>query len=91
MLESFDRSIDLELIFRHTTHENQTDSVLLIGYWLNWFMRKLDPLLALKINNSLILSFLKKHMAIQVDISDCLNLLEKEKDYVEVGLTKPWA
>lgn len=54
-------------------------------------MRKLDPLLALKINNSLILRFLKKHLNLQVDISDCLDLLEKEKDNVEVGLTKPWA
>lgn len=77
--------------FRHTTHETQTDSVLLIGYWLNWFMKKLDPLLALKINNSLILRFTKRHINYPKDISDCDSFLGKEKENIEEGLTKPWA
>ncbi|XP_066250052.1 platelet-activating factor acetylhydrolase-like [Euwallacea similis] len=76
---------------KHTTHENQTDSVLLVGYWLNWFMRKLNPLLALKINNSLILRFLSQNVNPLVDISDCTALLEQERHNVEMGLTKPWA
>ncbi|CAG9763343.1 unnamed protein product [Ceutorhynchus assimilis] len=75
---------------RHTTHENQTDSVLLMGYWLNWFMKKLNPLLALKINNSLILKFLNKHIAYK-NIEDCIEILEKEKFNIDEGLTQPWA
>ncbi|XP_050311173.1 platelet-activating factor acetylhydrolase-like [Anthonomus grandis grandis] len=76
---------------KHTTHENQTDSALLVGCWLNWFMRKLDPLLALKINNALVLKFLNRHLKCPADVSDCLELLESEKENVEEGLTKPWA
>ncbi|XP_030746400.1 platelet-activating factor acetylhydrolase-like [Sitophilus oryzae] len=76
---------------KHTTHENQTDSVLLIGYWLNWFMKKLDPLVALRINNSLIFTFLNKHINFPNDVTECEQLLEKEAVNVEEGLTKPWA
>lgn len=54
-------------------------------------MRKIDPLLALKINNSLILNFLDKYVDSPSDISDCKDILEKEKSNYESGLTKPWA
>ncbi|KAL1494972.1 hypothetical protein ABEB36_010471 [Hypothenemus hampei] len=76
---------------KHTTHENQTDTVLLVGYWLNWFMKKINPLKALKINNSLILKFFKDHLKYPENISDCLEILNKEVDNIELGLTKPWA
>ncbi|XP_060522392.1 platelet-activating factor acetylhydrolase-like isoform X2 [Cylas formicarius] len=77
---------------RHTTHESQTDSVLLIGYWLNWFMKKLDPLQALRINNCLILRFLNKTLGYPGDVRDCVDYLKvEEKENVERGLTKPWA
>jgi len=75
----------------HTTHESQTDSVLLVGYWLNWFMKKLDPLLALRINNALILKFLNEQITFPVELGDCDTLLEREKHNVEEGLTRPWA
>ncbi|XP_076275882.1 platelet-activating factor acetylhydrolase-like [Rhynchophorus ferrugineus] len=76
---------------KHTTHESQTDSVLLIGYWLNWFMKKLNPLQALKINNALILTYLHKEISFPVNVGDCEALLRKEMGNFEEGLTKPWA
>lgn len=45
-----------------TTHENQTDTVHIAGYWLDWFMKKLDPVIASKINHALILRFLEHHI-----------------------------
>ncbi|KAJ8936369.1 hypothetical protein NQ314_012388 [Rhamnusium bicolor] len=75
----------------HTTHENQSDSVLLIGYWLNWFMRKLNPLVALRINNALILKFVNQYTNYPSNIEVYNNYLEKQKQNIEFGLTKPWA
>lgn len=74
-----------------TTHENQTDTVLVFGYWLNWFMRKLDPHLALKLNNALILRFLKQHTHDPGNIDDVEMFLDAEKVNVVAGLPKPWA
>ncbi|KAJ8923120.1 hypothetical protein NQ315_001673 [Exocentrus adspersus] len=76
---------------KHTTHENQTDSVLLIGYWLNWFMKKLDPLAALKINNALIMEFLNHCVGYPANIESDRQYLEQQTDNIEPGLTKPWA
>ncbi|KAJ8986162.1 hypothetical protein NQ317_005636 [Molorchus minor] len=75
----------------HTTHENQTDSVLLIGYWLNWFMRKIDPQVALKINNALILEFLSAHISYPSDVDWHRKYLVQQKHNIECGLTRPWA
>ncbi|EEB14848.1 Platelet-activating factor acetylhydrolase precursor, putative [Pediculus humanus corporis] len=47
---------------KHTTHENQSDTAHIIGYWLNIFMRKIKKVLATRINNGLILRFLNKHV-----------------------------
>jgi|GEM_PF-4018187 len=47
---------------RHTTHENQSDSVHLIGYWLNLIMKKLNPVTATRLNNALIVRFLREQM-----------------------------
>lgn len=33
-----------------------------MGYWLNWFMTKLDPDVGTKINNHLTLKFLNQHI-----------------------------
>lgn len=76
---------------KHTTHENQTDTVLLLGYWLNWFMKKLDPIVALKINNALVAEFLNSHTGYPADVKEERQYLEEQKDNVESGLTKPWA
>ncbi|KAH0816648.1 hypothetical protein GEV33_006141 [Tenebrio molitor] len=75
----------------HTTHESQTDTVLLVGYWLNWFMKKLEPSVGLKINNSLILEFLENYVGSPCDVADCKQYLEEQRVNLEVGLTKPWA
>ncbi|KAJ3646815.1 hypothetical protein Zmor_024385 [Zophobas morio] len=75
----------------HTTHEHQGDTAMLFGSWMNWFMKKLDPLVALKINNCLVLEFLDKYVGSPSDITDCREFLELEKPSYEVGLTKPWA
>lgn len=77
-------------IFSHTTHENQTDSVLVLGYWLNWFMKKLNPYIALQINNGLILRFLKKHTGHDEKIDDCEAFLHEQDNNIESGLTRPW-
>ncbi|PSN34783.1 hypothetical protein C0J52_06205 [Blattella germanica] len=47
---------------RQTTHESQSDTPHLVGYWLNWKMKKLPPVVASKINNLLILDFYQKHI-----------------------------
>ncbi|XP_045476465.1 platelet-activating factor acetylhydrolase-like [Harmonia axyridis] len=74
----------------HTTHENQSDSVLLIGYWLNWFMKKLDPFMALRINNSLILKFLNVHVGYPSDAAQHEDLINEQSKNIDKGLTKPW-
>ncbi|KAG5890183.1 hypothetical protein JTB14_014349 [Gonioctena quinquepunctata] len=73
-----------------TTHENQTDSVLLVGYWLNWLMKKVDPHFALQLNNAFILSFLHECFHFPDDVQEYEHFLERNKGYYETGLTKPW-
>lgn len=74
----------------HTTHENQCDSVLLIGYWLNWFMKKLEPRSALKINNALIVKFISQHLGYPENVTGFEDFLNEESVNYEKGLTKPW-
>lgn len=76
---------------RHTTHENQTDSPLIIGCWLNWFMKKLDPEIAININNTLILTFIYNFLKYPTDINVLKSYMDKQNDNIEFGLTKPWA
>lgn len=54
-------------------------------------MTKIDPLVALKINNALILRFLGEKLKIDASIEDSQKYLEEQKGKFEVGLTKPWA
>jgi len=75
----------------HTTHESQTDTVVVLGYWLNWFMKKINPCVALRINNALMLQFLKKHTGHGESIEDCELYLQEEHGNIVSGLTKPWA
>jgi hypothetical protein len=53
-------------VSRGTTHESQVDSPHLVGYWLNWKMKKLSPVIACRINNHLILDFLQKNIGTYV-------------------------
>lgn len=76
---------------KHTTHENQTDSPLIVGYWLNWFMKKLNPEIALNINNALILTFLHEYIKEPVNINELQEYLHKQRQNYAFGLTKPWA
>lgn len=78
-------------ISRHSTHENQTDSIFLVGSWLNWLMKKIDPNVGVKINNCLLLEFLHKYTRDDGDISDCQEYLKKEAKNYYSGLTLPWA
>lgn len=75
---------------KHTTHENQTDSPLIIGNWLNWFMKKLDPDNAVAINNYLILTFLHEYIKYPSNIIELREYLDKQKHNIAFGLTKPW-
>lgn len=76
---------------RHTTHESQTDSAFVVGFWLNWFMRKLSPELAVQINCSLLLRFLNERLGWPEDVSDAERCLLQHDQDVYAGLTKPWA
>jgi len=58
--------------FRGTTHESQADTPHLIGYWLNWKLKKLPPVVASRINNHLILDFLQKHIGIYSLLYGCV-------------------
>lgn len=76
---------------RHTTHEYHSDSALLLGPWLNLFMKKLDPLMALTINSALMVRFLNKYSKFPVDLRDDERILKEQEENYESGLTKPWA
>lgn len=76
---------------KHTTHESQTDSVFVCGYWMNWFMKKLPPKQAIKINNALILRFFNEHLRVPDDVTESEKYLLKENENFYTGLTKPWA
>lgn len=54
-------------------------------------MKKLDPVVALKINNALIVEFLNHHIGYPKDIEKDKEYLEEQKDVIEFGLTRPWA
>ncbi|XP_065155391.1 platelet-activating factor acetylhydrolase-like isoform X2 [Atheta coriaria] len=74
-----------------STHENQTDSVLIAGYWLNWFMKKIDPKLALKINNALMLKHLNLYTGGEEATTDIEKFLSENEQHFTAGLTLPWA
>ncbi|KAF5287482.1 hypothetical protein FQA39_LY04110 [Lamprigera yunnana] len=74
-----------------TTHEAHCDAGVFMGYWLNLFMKKLEPYLALKLNNALILRFLKRYTSHTENIEDLEKCLEDQAAEVLHGLTKPWA
>ncbi|CAH0564022.1 unnamed protein product [Brassicogethes aeneus] len=75
----------------HTTHEHQTDTPLLIGSWLNWFMKKLNPEVALKINTALVVKFLHEQVEYPENIEEFDKILKDNSRNIEYGLTKPWA
>lgn len=76
---------------RRTTHESQTDSVFVVGHWLNWFMGKLDAELAMRINNALVLRYLSQHTGCPEHIQRLDALLRTEAQNFYPGLTQPWA
>lgn len=54
-------------------------------------MKKLDPNIAMKINNALILDFLHQYAGCPGDIAEYREYLEEQKNNFKEGLTKPWA
>lgn len=76
---------------RGTTHESQTDSVFVVGRWLNWFMKKLDAELALRINSALVLRFLQERTGHNVNTNQHNELLRQNAQHFYSGLTQPWA
>lgn len=76
----------IPFIFRHTTHESQTDTVFATGYWLNWFMKKLSAENAIRINNSLILTFLHDQYNFPENVEDCENYLLRENCNYVTGI-----
>lgn len=65
---------------KHTTHESQTDTPHILGYWLNWFMPKLDPVVGTNINNHMILRFLHENIGFPADVTESDNYLKKEAE-----------
>lgn len=78
---------------RHTTHESQTDSVFVVGHWLNWFMRKLGGERAHRINSALVMRYLRARTGQPPDqqLNRHERLLLQEADNFYSGLTQPWA
>lgn len=74
-----------------TTHENQSDTVFLVGSWLNWFMRKIDPKIGIRLNNSFMLQFLRDKTGHTEDISDCEEFINQHDKQFYTGITKAWA
>lgn len=71
---------------RDTTHENQSDSVHIVGYWLNFLMKKIDPVIATHINNGLIIKFLREHAGLEgTTLAEAC--LTKHKNYIIEDLT----
>lgn len=73
---------------KHTTHENQTDTPFVFGYWLDLFMEKLSPLVAARISNNLMLKFINSHIVTsesQQRISACENFLSQHVDSLVEG------
>ncbi|CAH1100663.1 unnamed protein product [Psylliodes chrysocephalus] len=75
---------------RQSTHENQTDTVLISRYWLNLFMKKIDPQQAMRINNALVLKFLHQFVNTPADVEQYKSYLHQNAQHFEEGLTKPW-
>ncbi|CAH1399875.1 unnamed protein product [Nezara viridula] len=65
---------------KHTTHESQTDTPHILGYWLNWFMPKLDPEEGTNINNHMILRFLHKNIGFPTDVTESEDYLKEEAE-----------
>ncbi|XP_026274506.1 platelet-activating factor acetylhydrolase [Frankliniella occidentalis] len=65
---------------RMTTHENQTDTVHIVGYWLDWFMKKIDPVLASRLNHALILRFLNQHIGLTHSCN--FGILESQSQFI---------
>ncbi|XP_014282795.1 platelet-activating factor acetylhydrolase isoform X2 [Halyomorpha halys] len=70
---------------KHTTHESQTDTPHILGYWLNWFMPKLDPVVGTNINNHMILCFLHKNIGFPEFVTESENYLKKEAESFVTG------
>lgn len=75
----------------NTTHESQTDSTFVIGHWLNWFMKKLEPTYAVRITCSLMFKYLKEYTEQPEDIDVHEEFLKKHSHNYYDGLTRPWA
>ncbi|XP_069668593.1 platelet-activating factor acetylhydrolase-like isoform X2 [Periplaneta americana] len=67
-----------------TTHETHSDTPHLVGYWLNWKMKKIPPIIGTKLSNLLILDFLKTYIGFSHDLDT--SFLTTQGQYVVEGL-----
>uniref|UniRef100_A0A1B6M453 1-alkyl-2-acetylglycerophosphocholine esterase n=1 Tax=Graphocephala atropunctata TaxID=36148 RepID=A0A1B6M453_9HEMI len=72
-------------IIKRSTHETQTDTPFVLGYWLDLFKPKIDPQLGSSINNSLIIKFLKSHTDSPDDITRELQVLSEQSERIIEG------
>lgn len=63
-----------------------------MGNWrMHFFTRKIDPEVGVRLNNSLVLRFLNKHVGFPENVvEECNNYLNNFGSFYEEGLTKPW-
>lgn len=57
---------------RYTTHETHTDSPHVMGYWMDWFKKKLNPVVGTNISNFLTLRFYNQVLG---NILNCYSLI----------------
>uniref|UniRef100_A0A1B6EWU8 1-alkyl-2-acetylglycerophosphocholine esterase n=1 Tax=Cuerna arida TaxID=1464854 RepID=A0A1B6EWU8_9HEMI len=72
-------------IIKTSTHETQTDTPFVVGYWLDLFKPKIDPILGSSINNSLIITFLKSYTGLPDDVSKDLQVLDEHREMIIEG------
>lgn len=77
--ESTERTL---FTIKGTTHETQTDTPIVLGHWLNFFMKKLDPKVGAKINTFLILQFLERHIGLLENRSQVEGYLDQQSEHV---------
>lgn len=69
-----------------TNHESQTDSPTALGFWMDWFLWKLDHEKALRLQNHMTIRFLSKTIDFPSDASASEGYIAKFSDIILEGL-----
>ncbi|KAI5713084.1 hypothetical protein M8J75_013644 [Diaphorina citri] len=69
-----------------TNHESQTDSPTALGFWMDWFLKKLDHEKALRLQNHMAIRFLNQTIGFPEDGFKSDKYIEGFKDLILDGL-----